>query len=233
MKRRRPMKISTKSTLKITELTAKHEKSAITLFVKSFCDSEPITKHLAITPKDYIPFATEVVKKAIKDKVSIIILDSKNKVVGLIIAEDLSDPFKPNLSNYPKLQPICALLEKLTKKFTAGKKFIKGKVLHTWVAAIDPKYRSQGLYTEVGLAHVESAMKKGFDFIYSDFTNELSEKIVRNFPVQLCNAIHLNDFEYSYKPFEGLEGEASSYVTPVKPNIKLDSLEKCYTLTVK
>lgn len=226
------MKTQMKSTIKIAELTAAYEKSAINLFVKSFCESEPITMHLNIPPKDYIPFATDVVKKAIKDKLSMVVLNNK-KVVGLIIAEDLADPFKPTLAKYPKLRPVCALLDKLSKNFTGNKKFTKGKVLHTWIAAIDPKYRSQGLYTEVGITHVKTAMQKGFDFIYSDFTNNLSEKIVRNFPVKLCNAINLNDFEYSYKPFEGLEGEASSYVAPLRPEVKLDSLEKCYTLTDK
>lgn len=225
----------TKPSIIVKDLADKYAKAAIELFVKSFCDSEPITKHLGITYNDYIPFATDVVKKAIKDGLSKVVLNENDDVIGVIIAEDLADPFKANLDQYPKLKPINALLEELSKPFLSGKKFKKGKIMHTWIAAIDPKFRSHGLYRELGLIHVESAMKKGFDFIYSDFTNEISEKIVRQFTVlRLCNKLTYNDFIYeSHKPFEGVEGSATSYITPLRPDVKLESLVNCYTITEK
>lgn len=173
-------------------------------------------------------FATDVIKKAIKDKLSLVVLN-QDKVIGLIIAEDLADPFQPTVDKYPVLQPVIVLLEELSKPVTHGKKFIKGKVMHTWIAAVDPLFRSTGLYTEVGIEHVKLAAKKGFDFIYSDFTSDISEKIIRNFPVKACNKLAFKDF--AYRPFAGLEGSASSYITPLKPDVKLESLEKCYTIS--
>lgn len=224
------MKTLAEQAIKIESLTEEHTASAVKLFVNSFCESEPITKHLNIKKEDYVPFATEVVKKAVKDRLSLAVL-SHDKVIGLIIAEDLADPFQPSVAKYPMLRPVISLLEELSKPMLEGREFTKGKVMHTWIAAIDPQFRSTGLYTEVGITHVKLAAKKGFDFIYSDFTNDISEKIIRNFPVELCNKVALSSFEY--RPFAGLEGSASAYITPLKPGVKVDSLEKCYTLSSK
>lgn len=234
--RRKTMKPTPiKNTIKIEDLAKKHLKPAVDLFVKSFCDSEPITKHLGITHHDYIPFATAVTTKAIQDGLSKVVLDEKDQLIGLIIGEDLADPFEPNFSLYPKIQPIYGLLEELSKPFMAGKTFKKGKVMHTWIAAIDEKYRSHGIYLELGMSHVESAVRKGFNFIYSDFTNPQSEKIVRQFKVlRLCNKLKYSDYSFeSTKPFKDVEGEATSYITPIRPDIKLESLVDCYILTEK
>lgn len=225
----------TKSSIKVEVLKEKHAKPAIELFVKSFCESEPITKHIGVTPKEYTAFATQVVEKAVKDGLSKIVLDENNHVIGLVIAEDMADPFKPTLNQYPKLKPIQAFLEALSKPFTEGRHFKKGKILHTWVAAIDPQFRSQGLYKELGLIHVESASKEGFDFIYSDFTNEISEKIVKQFEkLRLCNKLNYTDFTFeSKKPFAGLQGGAASYITALRPDVTFDSISNCFTKTEK
>ncbi len=233
--RRKAMKPETKNNVRIENLTEKYEKHAIDLFVKSFCDSEPVTKNLGITHAEYVPFATEVTKKAIADGLGKVVLNEKNQVIGLILGDDLADPFTPNFANYPKMKPIYGLLEELSKPFLGGKKFKKGKVLHTWIAAIDEKYRSHGIYIELGMSHVESAIKKGFDFIYSDFTNPQSEAIVRQFKIlRLCNKLKFADYTYqSEKPFASVKGEATSYITPIKPGVTLESLTDCYTLTEK
>lgn len=224
-----------KPLIKVEDLKNNHKKPVIELFVKSFCDSEPITKQLDISYEEYEPYAEAVVTKAVKDGLSKVLLDEKNHVIGFVIAEDLADPFKMDLTKCPKLKPVHALLSELSKTFLSGKQFKKGKVLHTWIAAIDPKFRSQGLYRDLGLIHVESAMKKGFDFIYSDFTNELSAKIVRQFDVlRQCNKVNYADFVYeSQKPFENVPGAATSYLTPLRPEVKIESLTNCYTLTEK
>jgi len=234
--RRKTMKPKdNKNTLKTEDLTEQYLKPAVDLFVKSFCDSEPLTKYLGITHAEYTPFATAVTQKAIKDGLGKVVLDEKNQVIGLILGEDLADPFIPNFSQYPKMKTIYALLEETGKPFLKGKKFKNGKVLHTWVAAIDEKHRSHGVYIEMGMSHVESAIRKGFNFIYSDFTNPKSEAIVRQFKMlRLCNKLPFADFTYqSSKPFEDLPGEMTAYITPIKPGVTLDSLPECYTLTEK
>ncbi len=234
--RRKTMKPNeNKNTVKIEDLTEKYLTPAVDLFVTSFCDSEPITKHLGITHAEYTPFATAVTKKAIEDGLGKVVLNEKNQVIGLIIGEDLAEPFTPNYVLYPKMKPVYGLLEELSEPFLHGKKFKKGKVLHTWIAAIDKKYRSHGIYIELGMSHVESALRKGFNFIYSDFTNTQSEAIVRQFKIlRLCNKLKISDYVYqSKKPFENVPGEAASYITPIKPGVTLDSLTECYTLTEK
>lgn len=219
------MKTLEKPAIKIDTLTEEHAKSAIKLFVKSFCESEPLTEHLHVTKEEYTPFATEIVNKAVKDKLSLVVLN-KDEVIGLIIAEDLANRYEHDPEKFPKLKPVFELLDELTKPFLEGKKFTKGKVLHTWIAAVDPQFRSTGLYTEVGIQHVKNAAKKGYSFIYSDFTNDISEKIIRNFPVQLCNKIKFSQL----KQFDGLEGSATAYISPLKPDVKLAALEECYVL---
>lgn len=216
---------------KINELTDEYKQQTIELFTKSFCDSEPITKHLNIAYEDYIPFSTAVVTKAIKDGLSKIILDKNNHVVACAIGEDVADRFQPDIHQYPKLKPVFALLDSLSKETFDNKEFIKGKIVHMWIAAVAPEFRSQRVYTELCMICVESAMRKGYDFAYSDFTNEQSEKITHHFKVRLCNKINYADFIYEgKKPFAQLKGGAYLYITPIRPEVKLDSLDKYYTI---
>jgi len=227
--RRKTMKPS--SNIKIENLTEEYLKEATELFVDSFCGSEPITKYLDISKDDYRPFAREVTAKACKEGLSKIALNDKNEIIGLVIAEDYANKFEVDLEKYPKLKPIYQLLDKLSESFVEGKEFQQGKILHTWIGAIRDDYRAKGMFRDLAMVHVESAMKKGFHFIYSDFTNEISAKVVKQFEVlRLCNKINYKDFEINgQKPFPELEGSAMAYVTPLRADIKLDTLEECYT----
>lgn len=206
--------------------------STVDLFVKSFCDSEPVTKCLGVHYQDYRPFAQEVVQKAAKEGLSKVAVDKHNKVIACAIADDLADPFIPHSAHYPKLKPVLALIEDLSKAFLEGKKFTKGKVVHVWIAAVDPAYRGLGLSTQIDMACIENAAHKGFDFAYAEFTNELSENVTHQFQLlKLCNKIKLNDFVFeNKKPFEGLVGAATSYVAVIRPGIQLDSLKNYYSI---
>lgn len=228
--------IDTKVDYKIQTLNEEYAKSATELFVKSFCDSEPITKYLHINYKDYEPFAGEVIHKAIKEGLSKIAIDRHNRVIAVAIAEDLADPFIPHPQHYPKLKPVFALIGELSKPFTYGKKFTKGKVFHIWVAAVDQAYRGLGLSTEIDMACVEAAARKGFDYAYAEFTSELSEKVTSQFKIlKLSNRIPYNTFilDNGTMPFQGVEGAAASYVASIRPGVKLESLANCYTVTEK
>ncbi len=217
-------------------LQEEHVKSTIELFVKSFCDGEPITKHLNIRYQDYEPFAKEVIQKAVKEGLSKVIVDKHNRVIACNISEDLADPFIPHIAHYPKLKPVFALVEALSKPFLKGKKFIRGKVIHVWIAAVDPTYRGQGLSTLVDMAVIEGAARKGFDYAYAEFTNELSENVIHQFKVlQLFNKIVYDKFSYEENeyPFKGVEGAATAYVATIRPGVKLESLPHCFTVTEK
>ena len=42
------------------------------VFIKTFCDDEPITKHLGIQYSEYETFALAVIQKAVKDGLSVV-----------------------------------------------------------------------------------------------------------------------------------------------------------------
>jgi hypothetical protein len=218
----------------IHTLQEEHIKPVVDLFVKVFCDSEPITKHLAIRYQDYEPFAKEVVKKAAKEGLSKVAMDKNHKIIACAIAEDMADPFIPHSAHYPKLQPVFSLLDQLSRPFLEGKKFLSKKILHIWVAIVDPHYRGKGLSTMIDMACIDGAARQGFDFAYAEFTNELSEKVTKQFKTfQLCNKIKYDNFmlESGQRPFEGLTGTATSYVATIRPGVNLHSLPHCYKVT--
>ncbi len=225
----------TKPDYTICTLTVDHQKSAIDLFTKSFCDSEPITKHLNIKYEDYEDFARDVVHKAVKEGMSVVAINSRNHVIACVIAEDLAKPFEPTLSKYPKLKPIYSLLAQLSAPFLSDKKFIPGKIAHIWIAIVNPEYRGKGMSTAIGMACATICMRKGYEFAYTEFTNELSEKILHHYKVyELCNTIDYNTFTFEdKKPFQGLNGKASAYIIGIKPGVEMDMLPTCYTGTAK
>lgn len=219
----------------IQTLQQEHFQSTVDLFVRAFCDSEPLTKYLNVYYQDYEPFAKEVVLKAIKEGTSKVAVNKDHKVVAFNITEDLADPFIPHFAHYPKIKPIFALLHQLSKPFTDGKKFLRGKIIHVWLAAVDERYRGQGLSTKIDMASIELAAKKGFDFAYAEFTNDLSEKVTEQFKtLDLINTINFEDFTFEgNKPFKGLPGKATAYTATIRPGVKLDDLSHCYKIAEK
>jgi hypothetical protein len=156
-------------------------------------------------------------------------------VIACTIAEDLANPFIPHLAHYPKLKPVFDLLQKLSDTFFEGKRYLKGKVVHVWIVAVDPAFRGLGLSTEVDMACVEAAARKGFDYAYAEFTSELSEKVSSQFKVlQICNKVTYDTFQETDGsfPFKGVPGRASSYLATIRPGVKLESISNCYTQDV-
>lgn len=217
----------------ILTLQDEHVESAVKLFSRSFCDSEPITKHLNIPYNDYEPFAREVVQKAVKDGLSVVAVDENNQVIACAIGEDIVDRFTPKMNQYPKMKPIFDLLDDVSEPFFSDKNFKKGKIVHVWIAIVDEKYRGQGLSTEIDSACAELAVRKGFDFAYAEFTNHISEKITHHYKVlKPCNSIEYDSYttKQNQQPFKGLKGGAESYLIGIRPGIKIDSLADCYTM---
>ena len=109
---------------------------------------------------------------------------------------------------------------------------MKGKIAHVWIAVVNPEYRGQGLSTAIDMACGELAVRKGFDFAYAEFTNDVTEKITHHYDVyKLCHSIKYEDFtlENNEHPFRGVKGGAVSYIVGLKPGVKLESLKQCYT----
>ena len=200
-------------------------------FVKTFCDDEPITKHLGIQYHEYEPFAMAVIQKAVKDGLSVVAVDDRHRVWACAIAEDITDLFKPNLTLYPKMKPIFAIIEELSTPFLKNKTYKKGKVAHTWIAMVAKEKQGTNLSTEIIDALMKHIAKKGYDFAYAEFTNKLCENVVRYYPVlKKINEIAYDDFSYkNKKPFLGVRGHTASYTWALKPDIKIDVLEQYLT----
>ena len=222
---------SLKAGYTIQTLGREHMQAAANLFIKTFCDSEPITKHLGIEYHEYEPFVLEVIQKAVKDGLSVVAVDDNHHVVACVIGEDITDRYKPKVSLYPKMEPIFTLIESLSKRFLDGKKFKKGKVAHIWIAMVDKTARGQGLSTKIDLAATGHCAKKGYDFTYAEFTNDLSENVMHHYPVsKKLNEISYDSFTYEGKtPFKGVKGGAASYILGNKPDVTLGDFEDCYT----
>lgn len=225
-------KTITETNYKIVTLAKEHVASATELFTKVFCDHEPITKHIGITHKEYEPFVTEVLTKAVRDGLSVVAVDNKNKVIACTISEDIADLFKANTKAYPKLTPVIALLEKLSSVFCEGKKFKKGKIAHVWIAAVAAEHRGTGMSTAIDMACGNLAVSKGYDFAYAEFTNPISENITHHYKsIEKCGSINYENFTFEgQKPFKGVKGGAVSYIVGIRPGVTVDSLPHCYTM---
>jgi histidine decarboxylase len=217
---------------KIQLLTQEYMQSTAELFIKAFCDSEPITRHLAMQYHEYEPFVYQVLKKAVKDKMSMIAVSPDNHVIACSIAEDITDLFKPEPHLYPKMKPIIALLEQLSGRFLANKVFVKGKVAHVWIAMVDPAYRGLNLSTAIDMACGKWCLEKGYEYVYAEFTNEVSEKITRHFAFsQILNYVDYEDFTWGgTQPFLGVPGGAASYIVGIKPGVTSETFEQCYKI---
>lgn len=216
----------------ISTLQTEHVKSAKELFIKAFCYSEPVTKHLAIQPDDYEAFATAVLEKAVADGLSKVALDKSNRVIAFVIVEDIADPLKTKVSLYPRMKPILALIDDLSAPFTEGRKFLKGKIAHFWIAAVEQELMGKGLFKKVNAETLKAVVSKGYNLAYAEFTNEISAKEALHFEaLKLCNKIKYDDYLLDgQKPFKGLQGEAVAYIAAIKPGTTLTSLKDCYTL---
>ncbi len=216
----------------ITPLKSEHIKSAKELFIKAFCFSEPATKYLGIQPDDFGPFAEAVLKKAVTDGLSMVALNKNNAVIAFVITEDLANPFKPQTKLYPRMKPIFALLDELSRPFLKGKQFIKGKIAHFWLAAVEEELMGHGLFKKVNTETIKNAISKGYLMAYAEFTNPISAREAQHFEsLQLCNTLKLNDFVLDgKKPFQGMPGDAVAYLAAIKPGVKLTSLVDCYIL---
>lgn len=225
-------KTTTQTEYSIRTLGKEHMQSAAELFIKSFCNSEPITKHLGVSYNEYEPFVMDVIQKAVKDGMSVVAVDKNNRVIACTISEDMSDLFEPNVAHYPKLKPIFSLIHQLSDSFLANKKFKNGKLAHTWIAMVDDTYRGQGLSTAIDLACTDRLAQRGYNFTYAEFTNEISEKVAKHYPLaKKINSIKYDEFTLDgKKPFQGVKGGSASYILGIKPGVKIDMLEDCYII---
>lgn len=218
-------------------LQSQHIDQAIKLITRTFCNHEPMTNYLKIPHKDFIPLATQVVEKAIRDGLSIGATVG-NKLVACTIVEDIANPLSLTMEMDPTFKFVFALLENLTHSFFKNKIFEKNHVAHLFITAVDRHYQGEGLSRKVNLESIQLTKTRNFDFMYSEFTHPYNEKgTIREIKTNkfLIGSQTYKDFIFEGElPFANLEGTANAYIWELKENSKLcyrmDNQEYCHPL---
>lgn len=211
---------------RISVLKEEHMSDVIELYTQSFCDCEPLCKHLHITYDEFRPFAKEVVEKAIIDGLSVVGLDAEGKVIGCVMAEDMVNRLKTS-REYPFLKPIRVLLETLSKPFIE-KQYRPNCIVHIWITAVAEEIQGLGLSTILNNACVALALQHGFSYVFAEFTSVVNERHMNRFPEYMKCELRFKDFLLEGKrPFATLEGEASAYICSAAPHVRLADIELC------
>lgn len=205
-------------------LESEHYTQVVNVITQSFCTDEPMTKYLGITPREFFPFAELVVKKAIKDRLSTIVLDG-DKVSACSIIEDTADPLDIIIDIDPRFKIIFSFLEYLGGDFFSEKNIEKGHLAHLFFTAVDKNYHGKGLSRKVNFESIQLAKEKGFDFMCCEFTHHYNEKgTIKNLKNSklLIKSCSYKDFIFEgKKPFENLDGHASAYIWELREDAKL------------
>lgn len=193
----------------------KHIKGVISMFTRSFCDSEPMTKYVDMDYASFSVFAEKVAKKTATSGLSVVALDGE-KIVACALVEDITDPVNLNIELSPKFQYIFALLDDLTSSFLKNQTFSPHYLAHLFITAVDEEYRGQGLSKQVNFRAMAVAASKGFSYMLSELTNHLNEKGILHhlqFKKTLIRYIDYNTYIHDgVRPFKGLDHGASGYV---------------------
>ncbi|VVC74925.1 hypothetical protein AQUSIP_01990 [Aquicella siphonis] len=196
-----------------------HVDRTASMFIRSFCDSEPMTRYVNMDYDSFAPFARAVVQKAANDGLSIVALDG-GKVIACALTEDIVDPLPMTFNVSPKFKYIFALLEQLTSGFLHGKQFQKKHVAHLFITAVDEDYRKNGLSKQVNFRAMSLAADEGFSFMVSELTNIYNELGImhhlKNASLLLGSQVYREYTLDGVRPFANLPGGAAGYLWELK-----------------
>jgi len=205
-------------------LKNEHYDQAVNLISQAFCEYEPMTKYLGITPIAFIPFAKLLIQKAIKDGLSIVALDN-DQIVACTIVEDIADPLNIDIDIDPRFNIIFSLLEHLGSDFLSERAMYKWHIAHLFITAVDKKYHGKGLSRKINFESIRLATEKNFDFMCCEFTHHYNEKGTVNHLKNsklLMRSCKYSDFVFEgRKPFEHLDGSACAYIWELREGAKL------------
>lgn len=205
-------------------LSQRHYDQTIDIITHTFCHREPMTKCLGITPHEFTPFAKLMVEKAIKDGLSIVALDN-DTVCACTIVEDGTDPLNITINLDSRFKIIFSLLENLASEFFNERILSRNHIAHLFITAVAENYLGRGLSKKINFESIQLARKNGFDFMYCEFTHDYNEKgTVKNLTNNklLIRSCLYKDFVFNgEKPFQSLEGSASTYIWELREGVKL------------
>lgn len=205
-------------------LQEKHHDQAIKLITHTFCDYEPMTKYLGISYQNFLPFGELMVDKAIRDGLSIAVME-RDKVVACSIVEDIADPLDITIDIDPRFKIIFSLLEHLGEDFFREKNFENGHLAHLFITAVEINYFGKGLSRKVNLDSIHLAKKKEYDFMCCEFTHYFNEKgtikHLEHGSSHLRTCMYKDYVLNGEKPFKHLDSHASSYVWKLRADAEL------------
>lgn len=178
-----------------------------------FTHSEPMSRHLGITPDEFKIFAQAYYSELIDEELSLVAIDEdSDQVIGVRMSEDYckqeDEIFIENLSS--KFYPLFALLESLGQPFHETHDLIPGKYVHLFMVAVDDNYTRRGIAPTMYKTFLRMVLKRGYTEAVTEPTGVISQHILRNkFGFRELNRIDYRSFEYEGGyPFEKLEGHA-------------------------
>jgi hypothetical protein len=202
-------------------LKEEHVAQATELFIKTFCDEEPMTRYLNISYDEYRPFAQKTLEKAVRDELSTVALD-KGKVVAVNIIEDLASPLVIDFPISANLEKVFAILDALSKNFLEQLALDKNKIAHYFVSAIHKDYRGINLSKVINSKSNKLIFKKGYDFIFTELTNEFSQRNAKDYHSVTLVQIEYSQYQYKGEyPFKNLKGYVASYIGKIRPQAEL------------
>lgn len=178
--------------------------SAIECISRSFQSREPMTKALGITLEEFKHCAKILLRKAVKDQLSLVATDNRTgKVIGALICEDfLTEPPEDIETVSPKFFPIFELLGGLDEAYKKKYLVKPGQLYHICMVGVDKEYA--GLSTRLTKIAEHMARKKGYIASIGEATGPISYKIYTQHlgfrEIEGIDRIYYKDFYHEGQP---------------------------------
>jgi len=166
----------------------------------AFTSNEPMSRHLGITPEDFIVFASAYYRELIDEKLSLVAIDERSsQVIGVRISEDYckqdEDFFVDGLS--PRFTPLFALLGELSDYFKNNHQVSPGTYAHLFMVAVADGFTRRGIAPNMYKLFLDIAMKRGYTYAVTEPTGLISQHVLlKKFGFRELHRINYHDFEF-------------------------------------
>ncbi len=157
-------------------ISARDIDRATTLLATEFCDREPLSKILKISPEELTPFFRLQVEHAIKTGLVVTAKNLRGGIIGAAVIEDPRSPFSPGeFAISSKFEAIGALLEKIPDpEASAGQRYG-----YASLAAVRRGSNGKIILSLMVLGVALELQKRGFTHAYAKVTNRGILSIMR------------------------------------------------------
>lgn len=141
---------------------------------ESFCNGEPMSKHLGLKSNDFSKWSSNVIMNCIDNRMSFVAKNDDNKIYGCIISEPLN--LISQIPEYNEAKPIFNILDSLYDKLP--KYVINNKTLHLYLAATATESSGLGVCYKLCKFTIAKAKKYGYKYIIAELTSPITQKIL-------------------------------------------------------